>query len=78
MMHFALRPLAKNKTPTLYKIVYFQRIYQESIEIIFSGSKIRRKKDEKVCLSYQPKQTTNLLFFRKKNMYNHFFSVLKY
>lgn len=32
MMYFALRPLAKNETPTQHKIVYFQIIDHESIE----------------------------------------------
>ena len=97
-MYFALRPLAKNETPTQHKIVYFQIINHESIErkylmyvtitrnvltigqtqIIFSEFKIKRKGDKKVCLSYQPKQTANLFFFKKKNMYYHVFFILKY
>jgi len=97
-MYFALRPLAKNETPTQHKIVYFQIIDHESIErkylmyvtitrnvltigqtqIIFSEFKIKRKGDKKVCLSYQPKQTANLFFLKKKNMYYHVFFILKY
>ena len=92
MMYFALRPLAKNKTPTLHKIMYFQRIYHESIkrkyssymtitrnvltigqtQIIFSEFKIKRKGDEKVCLSYQPKQIANL-FLKKKYVLSYLF-----